>query len=412
MNPNSRLQKRASAQRSKKTLWLLIAACLLLFLLVHALQGTSPLTPSNYNSYTLQAMQWRRGKIALDEDIPYLELAVYQGRYYVSFPPVPAVPLFLLTFLFGARVPDALLLQLYALIACLLIYRMLLHAGLSCTRAAIWAFLICFASSLLALLQNGGVWYQAQVLAFLLIIAAMERMQHGKPTASLLLFALSVGCRPFHVLYGLLLILWGVWLSHQENWQQRLRRLIPGICLGICVALGYGVYNWLRFHNPLEFGHSYLPEFSTQGGSQFSVGHIATNAPVFVWGWPFAPTPQGLGLSSFGFSLFIANPILLCLVIWLLSDLFSQRKSIFSGVLAISFAGHILLLLSHRTVGGYQYGARYFVDCIPYAVFYLASKSKNQNTQLSVKTPAGAWQYILLLAGLGLAIIGAAQIRI
>ena len=62
---------------------------LLLFVLLHDLFGGTLLSSSPYNSYTLQALAWREGRVSLGRDYPWLELAVYQGDYYVSFPPVP-----------------------------------------------------------------------------------------------------------------------------------------------------------------------------------------------------------------------------------------------------------------------------------------------------------------------------------
>ena len=64
----------------------LAAAFVLLSLLILSMLETSPMTPSPYNTYTLQALAWRKGQAFLDGDVPYLELAIYQGRYFVSFP--------------------------------------------------------------------------------------------------------------------------------------------------------------------------------------------------------------------------------------------------------------------------------------------------------------------------------------
>ncbi|MDO5023141.1 MAG: hypothetical protein Q4E07_07400, partial [Eubacteriales bacterium] len=189
-------------------------------------------------------MQWRKGKIALEENVPHLELAVYNGQYYVSFPPVPTVPLYLLSFIFGFNIPDTLLLQLYAVFACLLLHKMLLKYTTP-TKAALLAFLLCFASSLLPILQNGAVWYQAQVLAFLFTVWSFERMSENKPTASLILYALSVGCRPFNALYGPLIML--IYILQQESLKKAIKKLLPGVLLGLLVASIYAWYNYIRF---------------------------------------------------------------------------------------------------------------------------------------------------------------------
>ena len=52
-----------------------------------------------------------REPLPLPEDVPYLELAVYGGDYYVSFPPVPSLLLLPLTFFFGMDTPDSLLIR-------------------------------------------------------------------------------------------------------------------------------------------------------------------------------------------------------------------------------------------------------------------------------------------------------------
>ena len=106
--------------RRIRTPLLLLAAMAILWAVMHALVGGSFWGPTFYNTYTRQAMAWRQGLTHLPEDVPYLELAVYEGEYYVSFPPLPSVILLPLTFLFGMGTPDNLLVKLYACLSCLM----------------------------------------------------------------------------------------------------------------------------------------------------------------------------------------------------------------------------------------------------------------------------------------------------
>lgn len=46
-----------------------------------------------YRSYALQACAWLNGRLDLGKDYPWLELAIYEGKYYVSFPPFPSLVL-------------------------------------------------------------------------------------------------------------------------------------------------------------------------------------------------------------------------------------------------------------------------------------------------------------------------------
>jgi len=386
----------------KYTLLFLVLACLILLATAQLLEGSDPLEPSTYNSYTRQAMQWRKGKIALDGDVTFLELAIYEGEYYVSFPPVPTVPIFLLTFIWGEDVPDTLLLQLYSVIACVLVYTILKRAYGSPVLAAVWAFLLCFASSMLPILQDGAVWYQAQILAFLLTVAAIERTQKGKLTTAMIFFALSVGCRPFNVLYGPLLLLYSL-QTHLRglNRRRKIMELLPGVLFGLSIAAMYALYNYIRFDNIFEFGHNYLPEFSQEGGVQFAFSHILNHLSVFIWGLPFTQTAEGLAFTKFGFSLFLASPVFICYLLWAARDIIKRRMSVMKTAILITFFAHVLLLLSHRTGGGFQYGARYFVDCIPYVLLYLILPKKTGEAATQIGLAKPPWiEYALLCFGL------------
>ncbi|MBE0600811.1 MAG: hypothetical protein IH607_03425 [Firmicutes bacterium] len=393
---------------ARYTRWFLIVACLILLFSMQLLLGKDVFKHSTYNSYTLQALQWRKGETALEKNVTHLELAVYQGRYYVSFPPVPTVPVLFLTFLFGENVPDALLVILYGVAACLVIYTVLKRKTRAPVRSAVWAFLLCFASSLLPIVTDGAVWYQAQMLAFLLTAASIERMQKGAVTAALVLFALSVGCRPFNVLFGPLLILYGVH-EHMKGLPKKIiaERLLPGVLFGASIAAAYMWYNYIRFDNVLEFGHNYLPEFTRDGQTQFALRHIAEHIPIFIFGSPFEEVQGALVFKKFGFSLFLASPVFLCFLLWTARDLIRRRFTRLMAVNFLLFILHVLLLLSHRTGGGFQYGARYFVDCIPYVLFYLVLRKSDETDPARIGLTRVPWtEYILLGFGLVHNIIG------
>lgn len=353
-----------------KTPMLLIAAMAALWAVMCVLTGSSFAGATPYNTYTRQAMAWREGLLHLPQDVPYLELAVYEGEYYVSFPPLPSVVLLPLTFLFGWDTPDNLLMKLYAAGACLLLYAALKRRGYRNWDAGVFSFLLCFSSSLLPLTLNGAVWYHAQVLAFFLTTAAVSLLILDKPTLALLSYALSVACRPFNALYALPLFAAYLMMNRRagKDFKTMIRALLPGVCLGLCVAFGIGMYNYVRFGDPLEFGHNYLPEFSFQGGIQFSIDHVANNLKRFLWGLPL----NGEGeLEKFGYSMLLACPTLVLMLYWFIEDLCRCRMRVEKIAVLLACVANAFLLLLHRTFGGYQLGARYAVDLVPYTFFYL-----------------------------------------
>ena len=368
----------------------------------HYLQ-ISALGHTGYYTYTLQALAWRNGQIALLRDYPWLELAIYEGRYYVSFPPVPSIPLFFLTFLFNDKTPDAFLVKLYVLIGCLSVYRLLRKKEYDKLSAAGAALLCSFAGCLLSMTTNGAVWYQAQTLGYCMTMLSLMLALSRHMTPSLFFYALSVGCRPFNVVFGFVLLV--IYIRECRNSSISFRkaciRLIPGVVLGLCVAAGYGAYNYARFGNPLEFGHNYLPEFSFQGGIQFSFNHIAKNCKTFILSMPFTKNGENWELRRFGFSFLIASPVYIVMLVRIIRDCIFRKMSMEKLVLCACFIIQLIMLLMHRTFGGFQFGARYTCDLLPYAAAYFAfSDRKRMNV----------FEWAVLAFAAVFAVYGAAQI--
>ena len=370
----------------------LIAAMAALWAVMCVLTGNSFAGATPYNTYTRQAMAWRDGLLHLPQDVPYLELAVYEGEYYVSFPPLPSVVLLPLTFIFGWDTPDNLLMKLYAVGACLLLYAALKRRGYRKWDAGVFSFLLCFSSSLLPLTLSGAVWYHAQVLAFFLTTAAVSLLILDHPTLALLSYALSVACRPFNALYVLPLFTAYLMMNRRagKTVKAMARALLPGVCLGLCVAFGIGMYNYVRFGNILEFGHNYLPEFSFQGGIQFSLDHVVKNLKRFLWGLPVNSEGE---VEKFGYSMLIACPTLVLMLYWFMEDLFRRRMRAEKIVVLLTCIANAFLLLLHRTFGGYQLGARYAVDLVPYTFFYLLLTPEKKRSNVV--------ELLILLAVLG-----------
>ena len=128
-------------QRADYTPLLLAWAAAVLYCFMCPLIGRTIIGTSGYFTYTLQALAWRDGRAFLDMNYDWLELAYYGGHWYVSFPPVPSIPLFFLTFIFQNNTPDNLMVKLYVLWGCLAVYYMLRHAGYEKLHAAAFAVL-------------------------------------------------------------------------------------------------------------------------------------------------------------------------------------------------------------------------------------------------------------------------------
>ena len=60
------------------------------FWVIAAFTGQWPWQSNPYNSYALQTDSWLKGRLDLGQNYEWLELAIYQGKYFVSFPPFPS----------------------------------------------------------------------------------------------------------------------------------------------------------------------------------------------------------------------------------------------------------------------------------------------------------------------------------
>ena len=388
--------------QSRRRQWIAAALCCLsAILLVYAvLCAASGVHPSfyKYKTYLLQAQAWLRGETMLSGDYPYLELAIHNGNYYVSFPPVPSIPMLLWTLIWGNHVPGGLFQKLYIAAACLIILSELLRDGhMKWQHCAAWAFLFCFASAMLPITLVGAVWYEAQILAFLFSISAIVAIRRNRPTLACLWYALAVGCRPFSVCLGPVLLV--MYLeAHRSKLRTALRRLIPGLCVGLVIAACYGAYNYIRFGNPFEFGHNFLPEFTRADHGQLSLHYVLKNLPTLFFGSPVSLNGETPALNQFGFSMFLSCPILICSVIWFVQDAARKQLTPAKWIILMMAAVNTFLLLMHRTLGGHQFGMRYALELIPLCFAYLLLSPNRCKMR--------CWEWFLLLFGLIFNLVG------
>ena len=214
-----------------------------------------------------------------------------------------------------------------------------------------------------------------------------------------------MGCRPFNVAYGPLIMF--MWYRRQSDRSPAAaaRGLWKGVALGLCVAAALAAYNYARFGNPLEFGTNYLPEFMRSAHGQFSLAHLAGNLHTFLFGLPLERAAEGgWSLKRFGFSLFLANPLLLCLAVRFILDCAQRRMTAEKALCFLLFAAQLFLLLLHRTFGGFQFGARYAVDLVPYFVFYGCADKRARRLY--------PWEWILGAAGIALSVWGVALVHL
>jgi 4-amino-4-deoxy-L-arabinose transferase-like glycosyltransferase len=122
-----------------------------LFLMIFNSTSTSILEHGAWDSYEIQAESWLNGRLDVDNR-EWLELAIFEGKYYVSFPPLPSVIFLPFVAIFGREnVPDNLVSVLCSIISIVTAYTILKKRKASDNMAIFIGMSIVFGSGLASL---------------------------------------------------------------------------------------------------------------------------------------------------------------------------------------------------------------------------------------------------------------------
>ena len=334
-----------------------------------------------YRSYTLQACAWLDGRLDLGTDYPWLELAIYEGKYYVSFPPFPSLVLLPFAAIFGTNTPDhwiSLVFSLVGIIYALRLYRTITGKYVMAEQYVLFLFL--GNGYLFISLQGGWVWYMAQTMCFALSLMSLfyaVKQHMGRAFAFL---ACAFGCRPMVVVYIPLIVALVIKKTRIKTLVKKGYHLIPA-----CMIIGfYLTLNAARFDNPFEFGHNYLPEFIRADEGQFSFSYAIKHLNQLLR-LPQTGGEHGMLIydtyDCMAFWL-IAPMTILFIVLWVYA-LIKRRKECKTSLIIVPMTVciHLIIVCFHRTMGGYQFGNRYIIDMLPYVFYGLLSYKQEQRIE-------------------------------
>ncbi len=402
------LKKFDGLKRLNKNLWLggiaVVLSVLACYCVIWAFTEQSILGESPYMSYVLQARRWLGGHLDLGQDYPYLELAIYNGKYFVSFPPVPSF--ILLPFAWMKTVPDNLITTVIGIVGALYAYKLVYNIKQNAGTAVFFALFATIGGNFLHFGFSGGVWYIAQTCAFTFTVMAFYfamNMSRKCGWAPLFLLALAFGSRPLQIVY-LPIVLW-LMLDYTRAEGETFARALKKHLWWAAPALGVGIVlmalNAARFGNPFEFGHNYLPEFSYQNeNGQFNIAYLSENIKHMF----DLPSWSDSGILEFpkfnGCAFWLISPIFLAYLIYFVKDIKTNAKNPMLWTITALVLLHMCLLCLHRTLGGSQFGNRYTVDMIPAALLGLALMLKSEKYDIT------KLMYPLFFWGLGINLVG------
>lgn len=293
-------------------------------------------------------------------------------RWYVSFPPVPAVVLLPIVAVFGPGTWDALFWALFAGLGPVLLFlvlRFLRETGRT-DRAPrddlLLTAIFGLGSVYFFVAVQGTVWFAAQLVAVALsCLYLLFSFSARKPIAAGLALGLAFMARPSTLFLASFFVLEAL----RESRSRALLRLLAfGSPLAVAVLL-MGWYNWARFDDPLEFGHRFLQvrwraRIETWG--LFSYHYLGRNLAVFLASVPWLlETPPYVRINGHGLALWFTTPNLFW-TLWPLRSIPTIRALWFAVVPTA------LCTLLYQNTGWLQFGYRFSLDYLPLLFVLLA----------------------------------------
>ena len=351
--------------------------------------------------FVWQAQAFLHGQLAMLGKPPNLNDWVLQdGRWYVSFPPFPAVLMMPGVALFGLAFNDVAFTLVFAAANVALFYRLLRRlegdeggvsdaaagAGVlapaheSESRHALFALLFGFGTLAWSCGIRGEVWFTAETIGVtltLLYLHASLRARHP------VLAGLSVACAAitrtplaFSAVFFVCEALFAkgpvrlARLREPGKLRAALGRIIPYGLAILAVAIPMALVNHARFGSFSEFGHSHLyanrVNEQVQRYGLFHYAFLERNLHAAFTRLPELQfNPFKLGFNGDGMSLFVTTP----LFFWLLWPRQQTRlhRSLWLTCALVAVPGFF-----YQNSGWFQFGFRFSLDYTPYLLLILA----------------------------------------
>lgn len=332
-------------------------------------------------------------------DIPRRDRGPSEKKYYVSFPPMPAVLMMPAVAAVGYGANDVVFTILFAALNVALMWLLLQRLSADgrserTPRDNLWlTILFGFGSAHLWCSVLGQVWFTALVVGvtfnLLYIYFAVDAR---RPFLAGLCLAAAFATRASLVFAAVFFYLQLLLRPGDRNDKLRRFALFSLPCLVVGLALMY--YNFIRFERFGEFGHTYLYGGTIPRIRDFGLFDQAFLNRNLHAAFTLVPrlTEQApyLQISKHGMSILLTTPALL----WLL---WPRRSSALARVTGLTAAVIAVPILFYQNTGWQQFGYRFILDYLPYLVVCLALGGR----------PLGRAFKALVLAGVLVNSIGA-----
>lgn len=360
--------------------------------------------PRNYYNYTFRvAENLLHGSIGFaNKPPPWLnEFVPFEGLWYSVFPlgSVLSMVPFALLKVAGViqQMPSAFIFSLLAGAVCLLLLRIASRYDLPVTRILLMAAGILFGTFMWTNLTLGGAWQLALGFSMVGQLGAIYfTVYHRRPLIAGVFFALAFGNRTEVLLTApifLFLLMRKVGLPDPAGDDRAaysrplayandsaVRRAAAFCVVPFVLGVSTLIYNYVRFHSFTDFGYARIPGVLDEpwyNHGIFSAWYVPRQAwEMLLKPWEFKDVFPYLVPNGFSSSILLSSPFIL----------FALRTGAHDKVLKYSawaaIAVMTLLLWMHGNSGGWQFGYRYWMVCLPWLFVILLENSPKKVSPL------------------------------
>lgn len=424
---------------------------LTLTLVYGALAGARLKGPSSDNHYAHLAQSWLHGQLHLSEPPPHqndwasydvltvqagetgateelkgvrrgddfitlkgerrayrtLRIQRHERRYFVSFPPFPALLMLPFVWLMGLKAPDTWLNLIFASLNGALCYGLLTELrrrgwvrGAQPHRELWLVGLMCLGSAHLWCAVLGQVWYTALIIGVTFhLLYLRASLDTSRPLRAGLYLGLAFSTRPTLILlslifYGQLLPTHNHPLSAHERLRRATRFSLPPLIIGLLLMW----HNEARFSSVFEFGHTYLAGGQLKRISEYGLFHWVFLKKNLIAAFALLPLAHvqlpALTLSMHGMAIQASSPGLL----WALKPGRVAREARqVTRLTSLSACLILSLLLLYQNTGWVQFSWRFILDLLPSLVMLIAIRAEQ----------LGPWFKRCVVWGVAVNLIGA-----
>lgn len=366
-------------KKSDNNLIFIMACILTVHAVIWLFTGNSPFSANPYNSYMLQAQAWKKGSLDLGINYEHLEIALFNGKYFISFPPFPSMVYFPFVLL-SIPLNEGLIALLFAFAGGIFTYKILKSRGIAGNVSTLLTILCVCGSNLLFVSTNAWVWFIAQNMCFALTTGAIYYAINNKGGISFTLLACAVGCRPFQILYFPVLCM--ILMKQNDRSIKLFFRKYYWFAGAALIGIFYMWLNYMRFGDIFEFGHNYLPEFTESQYGQFNIKYLKNN----LWSLIRLPEFNENGTMVFpqfdGINIFLVSPVFALMLYSFFRDI--KNGCLIKTAAILTILTEIICITMHKTMGGWHFGNRYINDCLPMAILILSLSYKNNTVSKSL----------------------------